>query len=57
MAMFCCIAYRPLEGRATQPGLIQPLVFLLLAGGWRVLARYGLLQMAGAGQERPRDSY
>lgn len=33
-------------------GLIQPLVFLLLAGGWRVLARYGLLQVAGSGQER-----
>lgn len=31
-------------------GLIQPLVFLLLAGGWRVLARYALLQAAGRGQ-------
>ena len=42
------------EGVPRSLGLIQPLVFLLLAGGWRVLARYGLLQMAGAGQEKAK---
>lgn len=29
-------------------GLIQPIVFLLLAGGWRVLARFALLNASGA---------
>lgn len=42
------------EGVPRSLGLIQPLVFLLLAGGWRVLARYGLLQMAGAGQKKAK---
>lgn len=42
------------EGVPRSLGLIQPMVFLLLAGGWRVLARYGLLQMAGAGQEKAK---
>ncbi|MFC4621853.1 polysaccharide biosynthesis protein [Comamonas nitrativorans] len=42
------------QGVPRSLGLIQPLVFLLLAGGWRVLARYGLLQVAGAGQEKAK---
>ena len=42
------------QGVPRSLGLIQPLVFLLLAGGWRVLARYGLLQMAGVGQKKAK---
>lgn len=42
------------QGVPRSLGLIQPLVFLLLAGGWRVLARYGLLQIAGAGQKKAK---
>lgn len=31
-------------------GLIQPILFLLLAGGWRVLARFALLSATAAGK-------
>ena len=36
------------DGVPRSVGLIQPLVFLLLAGGWRVLARFALLGAEGA---------
>ena len=52
--LFAVLLIARWEGVPRSLGLIQPLVFLLLAGGWRVLARYGLLQMAGAGQEKAK---
>ncbi len=47
---FCILVWARWIAVPRSLGLIQPLVFLLLAGGWRVLARYALLQAAGRGQ-------
>lgn len=49
---FCVLLLARWEGVPRSLGLIQPLVFLLLAGGWRVLARHVLLRLSGAGAAR-----
>ncbi len=36
------------QGVPRSVGLIQPIVFLLLAGGWRIVARFALLSATGA---------
>ena len=51
---FALLLWARWEGVPRSVGLIQPLVFLLLAGGWRVLARFALLSAAGVGPGRAK---
>ena len=51
VVFFAVLLWARWQGVPRSVGLIQPILFLLLAGGWRVLARFALLSASAAGKQ------
>lgn len=57
IAFFALLLWLCWDGVPRSIGLIQPTLFLLLAGGWRILARYWLSGVTGSESPRTPKKY
>lgn len=54
---FLILLFFRFDGVPRSIGVIQPILFLLLAGGWRILARYWLAEAAEPGHPKTDKKY
>ncbi|MFZ7338227.1 polysaccharide biosynthesis protein, partial [Comamonas jiangduensis] len=57
IVFFALLLWLRWDGVPRSIGLIQPILFLLLAGGWRILARYWLSGVTNSGSPRAKKKH